>query len=190
MVALRRSLLAMGACLLMVALFAAACAGPAGTTGGKGESGAPGAAGAPGPKGDTGPAGPAVGVVVTPPEVIQGRVASLIGWGFKPGEAWVAYMDLSKDGPSAVLSGGEADDQGIIGAAGVAKVGSEVNLVPLAVKPGFYRVTVEGSNGTKAYTTLRVLPAPTPTPRPATTPAATAAPAATATPAPTATKAP
>ena len=192
MVALTRNLFVVGACLLFIALFAAACTGkegPAGSKGAAGAAGAAGAPGAPGPKGDLGPAGPMVGVVINPPEIIQGRVATLMGWGFKPGEAWVAYMDLSKDGPSAVMSGGEANAQGIIGAVGVATVGSEVNLVPAAVKPGFYIVTVEGSNGTKAYTTLNVLPAPTPTPRPVPT-NTPAAPAATATPVATATRVP
>ena len=169
MIALRRSLLVMGGCL-MVALLVAACGEPAvAPTPVPGKTGATGAVGA---KGDRGPGGPAVGVVMVPAEIVQGKVGTLMGWGFQEGEAWIASIDLpvkgvwSVGGPSAILSGGEANMQGVINAVANAVVGAEVGLIPAAVPPGFYLVKIEGSAGTKASTTVRVLPAPTPTPKP------------------------
>ena len=93
---------------------------------------------------------------------------SLSGWGFNACEAWVAYMSLGKDKPEAVLSGGEATSEGIIGATGITVAAEARNLIPVNTAPGFYYIKVEGSEGTRAYSTLEVLPAPTATPRPAT----------------------
>lgn len=80
-------------------------------------------------------------------------------------------MTLIQGGPATTLSGGEADARGVIYAAAVQAVGSEVNLVPASLKPGSYLVTAEGSANTKAYYTLEITPAPTPVP-PTATPAA------------------
>lgn len=105
---------------------------------------------------------------------------SLSGWGFNACEAWVAYMSLGKGKPEAVLSGGETTSEGVFGATGITVAAEARNLIPVNTAPGFYYVTVEGSEGSRAFSTLQVLLAPTAIPKPA----ATATPAGTATPKP------
>ncbi|MBF8299099.1 MAG: hypothetical protein HW397_148 [Dehalococcoidia bacterium] len=179
-----------GISLAMVAMLAAACAGPAGPDGARGPAGPTGPAGPAGAAAPTAATGVvAPGVALSPASVVQGRALSLAIWGFKPGEAWVAFMSLGKDKPDAVLSGGEANAQGVSGRIGLTAAAEAVNLIPAcaypvppatavagsglqpfcSVPPGFYLVTVEGSEGTRAYTTLEVVVAPTPTPRPSPT---------------------
>jgi hypothetical protein len=110
-----------------------------------------------------GPAGGGAGLAVFPAEFPQveykkktsGTSLTLSGWGFEPGEAFIASL-VAEGGNPQLLSGGVADDRGVIYNA-PAKSGKPVNLVPALLKPGNYLITVAGSSGTMAHTTFRLL---------------------------------
>jgi len=173
-VALGRRNVAIAVSLLLVLLFSSACAGAIGPAGPVGSSGAAGGTGSPGA---IGPVGQGVaGLVVLPAAQPQSHpkaknearaFVTLSGWGFQPGEHWMAFMELNEgamelntEGPT-MLTNGHADERGVVYAEPW-KRSKPRGLVPYSLKPGNYLVTMEGTEGTTAHATLTVLdPLPT-----------------------------